>query len=465
MVVGEIEFDEQDRRFGIMALSMAQLDEACALAGVTSEDARTDPSANIRAAAALLSSFADQLAIDRASLGAWAPVVAEYSGIEVEQARSQYVHEEVFGALKKGVYTESVALEPLEVTPHYPLMDSSSTPGPDYSQAIWRPSPTHSSRPSGNSGKVQMVIIHSCEGAYSGCWSHLTKSSAKVSAHYVVNSTGSEISQLVLESRKAWHIGATYKCSRNDGVACNLDGVGSNSFTVGIEHAGYASQSSWDSGLLQTSAALTCDITEQYGISPDKWHIVAHGQLQPYNRTDPGPNWPWTQYISMVGSACGGAPPPDPPEDPPENPGDESEIVVDSNNAANGPLAAFEISGNWTASNNVAGYYNTGYFWRSTGSSSDLARFKVYLSGSKPMIVEAWWSAASDRSPTAPFVIYDASDQHLDTVYVDQRQSGGKWVQLGTYNLTAGWNTVALSRWTTAGDVVVADAVRVREAP
>jgi hypothetical protein len=81
------------------------------------------------------------------------------------------------------------------------------------------------------------------------------------------------------------------------------------------------------------------------------------------------------------------------------------------------------------------------------------------------MVVEAWWPAASDRSSSAPFIIYDAGGVQLDTVFVDQRTSGSQWVVLGTYSLTAGWNTVALSRWTTAGAVVVADAVRFREVP
>jgi hypothetical protein len=33
---------------------------------------------------------------------------------------------------------------------------------------------------------------------------------------------------------------------------------------------------------------------------------------------------------------------------------------------------------------------------------------------------------------------------------------------IGTYSFTKGWNKVQLSRWTTEGFVVVADAIRVR---
>ena len=106
--------------------------------------------------------------------------------------------------------------------------------------------------------------------------------------------------------------------SRNDGVACNLDGASSNNFTVGIEHAGYASQSAWSDGLIQASAKLTCNITKNQSIPRDKWHIVGHGQLQPYNRVDPGPNWPWAQYIDLVDSYCTTGSPTAPPDPMPD---------------------------------------------------------------------------------------------------------------------------------------------------
>jgi N-acetyl-anhydromuramyl-L-alanine amidase AmpD len=467
MVSGEVEFDGLEARFGVMALEDGLVDEAAALAGEDAALVRSDARANVRAAAALLSSYADELGVDRDDLASWAKATAAYSGIEAEEGRAAYVHEEVFRVLRYGIVNESATIQPVEVYPDYPYTAAASTPGPDYAGSVWHPSPNHSARPSGTTGKPQMVIIHTCEGAYSGCWSWLANGSSGVSAHYVVNSTGSEISQLVRENRKAWHIAANYSCSNNDSVSCNLNGVSSNNFTVGIEHAGFGSQASWDPGLLQASAALTCNITADQGIPRDEWHIVGHGQLQPWNRTDPGPNWPWGNYLDRVNTACGGGgsePPPDPPPPPPPG-GDPSEIIVDSNQAANGPNAQIEIGGTWTSSTSVSGYYNTGYFWRSTGSSSDLAHFKAHLSAPKQMIVEAWWPAAADRSTTAPFIIFDGNGQQLGTVYKNQRQQGGQWVTLGTYNFTAGWNSVALSRWTNPGSVVVADAVRFRDAP
>lgn len=466
MVVGEEEFPGRPAAFGMMALRGEQLEQGAALAGVSVDDVKNDPQHNVRAAAALLSASADVIGIDRGDLGDWAEVVADHSGILEPTAVSAFVHDEVYAAIKFGVTTEVLTIDPDDdVVPYYGLNSPSSNPGPDYPAAHWRASPNYSSRPSGSKGDPQMVIIHTCEGSYSGCWSWLKNSSSGVSAHYVVNNTGSEISQLVKESKKAWHISATYKCSLNDGVGCNLNGYGSNNFTIGIEHAGYANQASWTNGLIHSSAQLVCDITEDQGIPIDSHHIVGHGQLQPYNRIDPGPNWPWSKYMGLIKDYCGGAPtPPDEPPDTPDDLPSDGTIIVDSNNSANGDNAFCDASGTWTASNNVAGFFNTGYFWRSTGASSDLATFKAYLPSAQKMTIDVWWPAASDRSPNAPFIIFDGDGVQLDVVHVDQQKNGGKWVELGTYNLAAGWNKVALSRWTTAGYVVVADAVRFRPA-
>jgi hypothetical protein len=279
-----------------------------------------------------------------------------------------------------------------------------------------------------------------------------------VSAHYVVNESGSEITQLVREASKAWHIAATYSCSRNGNVECGRNGASSNNFTVGIEHGGYASQSSFPSGQIEASAKLTCDITRDHGLPRDRFHVVAHGTLQPYNRTDPGPNWPWSHYIDRIKAHCGdggggggggGTPP--------------GAIIVDSNNANNdAAVARVEVSGNWTSATATPGYYGSGYWWAQTAAVSDGASFWFYLPAAATRTIDAWWTAGSNRAAAAPFVAFNAAGTKLGTATADQRGSGSQWVQLGTFNFSAGWNRIVLSRWTTTGAVVVADAVRIR---
>jgi N-acetyl-anhydromuramyl-L-alanine amidase AmpD len=451
MVRGEEEFEGMPAAFGVMALRGAALERGAALAGVTAEAARTDALANIRAGAALLSAHADELKVDRADLGAWAPAVARLSGIENTDGQAEHVHKGVYATLREGVVAEGAdgkviaSIMPTQVEAKFALPSlHAMAAGPDYASSIWRPSPNYNSRPSGTD--IWMIVIHTCEGSYSSCWSWLTNSASGVSAHYVVNEQGTEISQLVAEVNRGWHVGASYDCNLNGGVGCGYQGVSVNHFSVGIEHGGFASQSSFPAGQIDASARLSCDISRDRGVVRDSYHIVAHGRLQPASRTDPGPNWPWSTYISKIQSYCG-----------------SGGLIIDSNNANNNTSQGYiEVSANWVSSTNVAGYYGTGYYAAPTQAISDPATFWFYLPAAATKTIDAWWTSATDRSTTAPFLIVNSSGTRLATVNVNQQINGGKWNTLGTWSFPAGWNKVQLSRWTTAGYQVIADAVRVR---
>jgi N-acetyl-anhydromuramyl-L-alanine amidase AmpD len=459
MVRGGSEFPGQQPAFGIMALRGDRLTQGARMARVTEKAAQTEARANIRSAAALLDLWADEAGIARTDLAAWGPVVARYSGIAQVEGQASYVHNDVYAALNNGIVARTPAggvrasIMPVQVRADFQLPTSGPdlAVAPDYpvSGTIWRPSPNYNARPTGSTGGVQMVIIHTCEGSYSSCWSWLTNTASQASAHYVVNESGSEISQLVREASRAWHIAATYNCSLNSSVKCGLNGVSSNHFTVGIEHGGYASQSSFPLGQIDASAKLSCDISKAYGIPRDRQHYVAHGQLQPYNRTDPGPNWPWSDYMNRINSHCGSTP--------------VAAIVVDNNNANNNAAnASFSSSTTWQASTGTAGYYGSNYAFASTQAISDGATFSFYLPAAGARTIDVWYTSGTNRSATAPFIAYNASGAEVGRVSVNQQSGGGAWRTIGTWNFSAGWNRVVLSRWTTTGYVVIADAVRAR---
>jgi hypothetical protein len=139
-------------------------------------------------------------------------------------------------------------------------------------------------------------------------------------------------------------------------------------------------------------------------------------------------------------------------------------LVIDSNNANNDTTKGYiEVAGtSWVSSTNVGGYYGSGYYASPTAAVSEPATFWFYLPAAATKTIDAWWTSATDRSTTAPFVVWNASGTKLATVNVNQQINGGKWNTLGTYSFTAGWNKVQLSRWTTAGYQVIADAIQVR---
>ena len=181
----------------------------------------------------------------------------------------------------------------------------------------------------------------------------------------------------------------------------------------------------------------------------DSYHIVAHGRLQPATRTDPGPNWPWSTYISKIQGYCGAT---------------GSSLIIDSNNANNDTSKGYiELTGaSWTSSTNVGGYYGSGYYASPTAAISEPVTFWFYLPAAATKTIDAWWVAGTNRSTTAPFIAYNASGAEVGRASVNQQAGGGSFQAIGTWGFTAGWNKIVVSRWTTAGYVVIADAIRVR---
>jgi N-acetyl-anhydromuramyl-L-alanine amidase AmpD len=454
MIQGHDELPGLKPAWGIFGLRGATLERAAELAGESVQAVQRDEDAHLRAGAALLADLAAEEGVaGDDDLGAWAAVMARASGIGDAEGQAQFVHDQVYAALNRGASVETelglvASIAPEAVEPDFPApRRGAPRQHVDHPGAIWRGSPNFGSRPAGTG--VEMVIIHTCEGNYSGCWSWLTNPAAGASAHYVVAEFGEEISQLVHESDRAWHIAADYDCNLNDGVKCERQGQGSNDFTVGIEHGGFASQSSFPEGQIDASAALACDISARNGVPRDRNHFVAHGQLQPWNRTDPGPNWPWTAYIDKINAACGAA--------------GGGELIVDSNNDNNeAGVGEMQVSANWVGTSQTAGYYGSGYYFADTAEVSDGAVFWFHLDEAGPRTIDAWWTSGSNRSSATPFVAFDASGTKLGTAHQDQRSGGGQWNELGTWNFSAGWNSVVVSRWAAGGAVVVADAIRVR---
>lgn len=453
MVAGDAEFPGQEPAFGVMALRGATLQHAADLAGLDADEVRTVRSANVSAAAHLLQQYAIEERVVTDDLAAWAPVVARFAGTDEEEAVRGYVHHAVYGALREGILTEEVALAPIEVAADWPLPSSDLDRGVD-GGAIWSASPNWNSR---GGQPVDFVVVHTCEGSYSGCWGWLTNAAAQASAHYVVNENGSEVRALVDEANRAWHVAADYDANLNGGADAWWQGWSVNTISVGIEHAGYASQTWWDPGLLQRSAELTCGITQRHGIPRDGYHVVGHGQLQPWDRTDPGASWPWADYLWRVQAACGDLGgttgggewvPPGP-------------FVIDSNNDANDTSWFLtEVSPSWWGSANVGGYWNTGYWVAPTAAVSDPASFWFWLDGDACYDVEAWWTSASDRSRAITFMGWRDDGSEVGRATVNQRRDGGRWNHLGSWRFGWGWNRVLMSRWTTPGAYAVADAVR-----
>ncbi len=172
---------------------------------------------------------------------------------------------------------------------------------PDYGPAIWDPAPScnYSSR----GVPVSAVTIHTVQGSYAGAISWAKNCSSNVSYHYVIRSSDGQITQMVRESDKAWHVGSA------------------NPYTIGYEHEGYVSNPAWyTNAMYNASAALTRDVCNSgYGISPLRTYygpassgtnvlggctkIKGHQHYPNQTHTDPGQYWDWEKYYKLINNA------------------------------------------------------------------------------------------------------------------------------------------------------------------
>ncbi len=133
---------------------------------------------------------------------------------------------------------------------------------------------------------IHILVLH-----YTGMESadaalaHMRDPAAKVAAHYMIEENG-RIVQLVDEDKRAWHAGASYWRGETD----------INSASIGIEivNGGH------DFGLpefpdvqIEQVIALARAIKKRHHISD--FNIVAHSDIAPHRKQDPGEKFPWPQ--------------------------------------------------------------------------------------------------------------------------------------------------------------------------
>ncbi len=185
------------------------------------------------------------------------------------------------------------------------------TPGPT---TIPKPEMTYIASP--NVGQrdtrvaVDSVVMHTTEVNLQGTLDIFLDRSRSVSSHYVIAENG-DIYEMVAPEDMAWH--ATYYNSRS----------------IGIEMVGFAARrSTWNDDNLGALVDLLSWIYQAYPDIPlvqptgdaydttnnryDEPGLVAHSQVQPWNKSDPGIYFPWDDVINEVQARLDAAAVPEP---------------------------------------------------------------------------------------------------------------------------------------------------------
>ena len=172
--------------------------------------------------------------------------------------------------------------------------------------AIIRPSPNYNARPPGV--EPALLVIHNISlppGCFGGgaiealfcntldCAEHpfyRELEGLQVSAHFLVDRAG-VLTQFVSCDERAWHAGVSSWCGRTD---CN-------DFSIGVELEG-TDRDAYEDVQYTVLAALTRAQRARYP-SLAAAPVVAHSDIAPGRKTDPGPAFSWRRLRELLRDA------------------------------------------------------------------------------------------------------------------------------------------------------------------
>lgn len=281
---------------------------------------RANPTANIRAGAALLSSYARRLGGGRlpASIDGWYAAVARYSGA-TDSLVAQEFADDVFATLRSGAVRSTSDGQAVRLAAQTAVRPDKSQLGKlakpvsaaecpknldcRYIPAAYTQNDPNDPSDYGNYDianrpaqlKISYIVIHDTETLYDPTIALFQNPKAYVSAHYVIRSSDGEVTQMVRTKNVAWHAGNWYV----------------NMHSIGIEHEGFAAQGAtwYTEALYRSSARLVRYLAARFNIPLDRAHIIGHddvpGPIASFvagMHWDPGPFWDWAHYMKLIGA-------------------------------------------------------------------------------------------------------------------------------------------------------------------
>ncbi|MFG3256272.1 N-acetylmuramoyl-L-alanine amidase [Streptomyces sp. NPDC048172] len=295
------------------------LERAAGLTGLSREELRTSPGANVRGGAALLAAAQKKLGRPLSSDPAdWYGAVAAYpgggaGGKDAAGDGSSFA-DDVFDTLRQGEARTNDAGDRLSLRAAPGLRpekagDRARGPVecPRSVDCEWLPAPyekytndegeedygNHDRTNRPKSQKIDYIVVHDTEETYEKTLK-LVQDPTYVSWHYTLRSSDGHVAQHVRGKDTAWHAGNWYV----------------NSTSVGLEHEGFLTDpDAWyTEAMYRSSARLVKYLSHKYDIPLDRQHILGHDNVPGTTpsaikgmHTDPGPYWDWQHYFSLLG--------------------------------------------------------------------------------------------------------------------------------------------------------------------
>ena len=139
-----------------------------------------------------------------------------------------------------------------------------------------------------NNSKIQLIIIHytALKNTFDAI-SYLCNKEKKVSSHYLISQNGT-VYNLVEDKFRAWHAGQSFW----------QEIIDINSVSIGIEldYNPRGKNNKYSLKMIHSLKKLILKLQKNYKIN--KNNILAHSDVAPFRKKDPGEHFPWTSLSS-----------------------------------------------------------------------------------------------------------------------------------------------------------------------
>lgn len=151
--------------------------------------------------------------------------------------------------------------------------------------------------------RIQFIILHYTAGNNEASLKELT--SERVSSHYLILSgNDKKIYNLVPDQKRAWHAGVSSFRGRTN---INDSSIGIEIVNEGIKKENraypdfylYEHYVEYEDIQIEKVAQLVLELIKKYKISPK--NILAHSDVAPLRKTDPGAKFPWKLLYDKYG--------------------------------------------------------------------------------------------------------------------------------------------------------------------
>lgn len=150
--------------------------------------------------------------------------------------------------------------------------------------------PFHVPHFSKRESEIDAIVLHDTGGSTArGALEWFNKPESKVSAHFVIDKDGTVYECVEVED-KAWHAGRSSLFGREN----------VNDFSIGIEIVDDDDADRYPPAQISALTILCTELCSKYEIPLNR--VVGHLHIAPGRKGDPGPDFPWFEFLLSLGT-------------------------------------------------------------------------------------------------------------------------------------------------------------------